>query len=183
MDSFFCLITEENKYRLNKPAASDMIYYSELHEGFVSNAFRSFSIKYIIDNCIHYKIAGREYSVGSGNFLLACRQPHVKAYFESEELVKSICIDIRPETIHEAFTIITAKETCNFENYSAGYFQYPNFFEIVRPIKSAATFNLKLYQLSDAIQNRNVQEVLNREWFLDLAERIIYHEYGNHLSL
>ena len=114
-----------------------MVYYSELNEWFTGNAFRSFSLKYVVDKCIYYKVGNKEYEVNGGNFLLACRQPYVKAYFESKEIVKSICIDICSATVAEAFTIMSAKEDHDFDNYRAKYFRYPEFFESVCPVGSS----------------------------------------------
>src|SRR5689334_4177682 len=125
MNQFFQTITEQNKLSLNKPVDADVVYYSELNEWFTSNAFRNFSLKYVVDRCIYYKIANKEFAVSSGNLMLACKQPFVKAYFDSTEKVKSICIDIRPATVAEAFTILSNEIDVNFDNYLSGYFQHP----------------------------------------------------------
>ena len=87
-ESFFHTITEENKLTLNKPSDSDVVYYSELNEWFTRNAFRSFSLKYVIDRCIYYKVGNKEHAVNAGNFLLACKQPDVNAYFDSKACCK-----------------------------------------------------------------------------------------------
>lgn len=179
--SYFNTITEENKLVLNKGGDQDAIYYSELNEWFTSNAFRSFSLKYVIDRCIHYKVASKEHTVNSGSFLLACKQPHVKAYFSSKEIVKSICIDICPTTVAEAFTVMSAKEDCDFDNYLCKYFSYPEFFESVCPV-GCSPFNQKLDRLVSLIRAGETSEI-NKEWFLDLTEKIIYHAYGNYLAL
>ncbi len=182
MSSFFHTITEENKLSLNKPVNSDVVYYSELNEWFTINAFRSFSLKYVIDKCIYYKIGNKEFPINSGNLLLACKQPHVKAYFDSKDIVKSICIDICPDTVAEAFSILTAKNDLEFDNYLAGYFQHPVFFESVAPVNSTQ-FSTKLNHLVHSINNGEAKELINREWFLDLVEKIIFHEYGNYIAL
>jgi AraC family transcriptional regulator len=181
MNSFFHTITEENKLTLNKPSDSDVVYYSELNDWFTSNAFRSFSIKYVVDRCIYYKVGNKEHSVGAGNLLVACKQPNVSAYFDSQKTVKSICIDLCPTTIAEAFTVMTAKNP-ELDNYLARYFKTPEFFEAVCPVQSA-TFGSKLNDLVRAIRTHDMQYYLGKEWFLDLVEKIIYHEYGNYLSL
>ena len=183
MNPFFCKITEANKFSLNKPVDRDVVYYSELKEWFSGNAFRSFSLKYVVDNCIYYKVGNKEHKVDSGNVLLACKQPHVKAYFESSQLVKSICIDIKPETVAEAFTVISAGKDHNFDNYLASYFQHPEFFEAVCPVNTATAFRIKLNELVTSIRNGEADENINKEWFHDLIEKIIYHEYGNYLAL
>ncbi|HYJ38637.1 MAG TPA: helix-turn-helix transcriptional regulator [Chitinophagaceae bacterium] len=182
MSQFFRTITEENKLSLNKPVDSDVVYYSELNEWFTMNAFRSFSLKYVVDKCIYYKIGNKEFPISSGNLLLACKQPHVRAYFDSTSIVKSICIDICPDTVSEAFTILTAKKDHAFDNYLAGYFQHPVFFESVAPA-SSTQFRDKLNQLIHSINKGEAEELINREWFLDLIEKIIFHEYGNYVAL
>jgi AraC-like DNA-binding protein len=182
MPRYFNTITEDNKLTLNKQVDADVVYYSELNEWFTNNAFRSFSLKYVIDKCIHYKVGNKEHSVNSGNILLACRQPDVKAYFNFKEKVKSICIDICPATVAEAFTVLSAKDDLDFDNYRAKYFNHPEFFEAVCPAGSSA-FGKKLDALVTAIRNGHGEQHVNREWFLDLAEKIVYHEYGNYLAL
>lgn len=181
MSSYFNTITEKNKLILNKGGDCNAVYYSELNEWFTSNAFRSFSLKYVVDKCIYYKVGNKEHEVRGGNFLLACRQPHVKAYFESKEIVKSICIDICPETVAEAFTILSAKGNYEFDNYMAKYFRYPEFFETVCPV-STSQFRSKLDALVELIHEKNTEQI-NTEWFLDLSEKVIYHSYGNYLAL
>ena len=181
MGAFFQTITEENKLTLNKTADTDKVYYSELNEWFTANAFRSFSLKYVIDRCIWYRVNNKEHAVKRGNFLLACKQPGVNAYFDSKDIVKSVCIDICPSTVAEAFTVLTAQNDHHFDNYLAGYFKTPEFFEAVCPI-GGSHFDKKLNDLVAAIQNGNVDYV-DKEWFLDLVEKIIFHEYGNYLAL
>jgi AraC family transcriptional regulator len=183
MNRHFCTISENNKLSLNKPSGCDVVYYSELNEWYTTDAFRNFSLKYVVDRCIYYKAGNKEHSVSAGHFLMACKQPHVKAYFDSGHTVKSICIDIRPETIAEALTILSAEKDHNFDNYLAGYFCHPHFFETVSPLTTAVPFTSQLNALVKAIECGDGSKHVNREWFLDLAEKIIYHEYGNYLAL
>lgn len=182
MGSFFHTITEENKLALNKESDSNVVYYSELNEWFTGNAFRSFSLKYVVDRCIYYKAGNKQYAVNEGNFLLACKQPYVNAYFDSKRAVKSICIDICPVTVAEAFTVLTSQKDYHFDNYLAGYFKAPEFFETVCPVNSTQLAN-KLKHLVTAIGDGQASCYINKEWFLDLAEKIIFHEYGNYLAL
>lgn len=182
MASFFHTITEENKLSLNKPSDQDVVYYSELNNWFTRNAIRSFSLKYVVDRCIYYKVGNKEHAVNAGNFLLACKQPDVDAYFQSKQVVKSVCIDICPATVAEAFTVLSAQQDHHFDNYLAGYFNTPDFFETVCPV-GLAPFDHKLKELVAAISVGRADEHIDREWFLDLVEKIIFHEYGNYLAL
>ena len=182
MTSFFHTITEKNKATLNKPSDSDLVYYSELNSWYTKNSFRSFCLKYVVDQNIYYKIGNKEHAVKAGSFLLGCKQPDVKAWFESKPTVKSICIDICPATVAEAFTVLTAQDDHNFDNYLSGYFRSPHFFEAVCPV-SSAPFGKKLNELVGAVKNNTAGHLIDKEWFLDLVEKIIFHEYGNFLAL
>ncbi|MGZ8516080.1 MAG: helix-turn-helix transcriptional regulator [Chitinophagaceae bacterium] len=182
MGSFFHTITEENKSTLNKPTDSNLVYYSELNTWYTENSFRSFCLKYVVDRSIYFKVGKKEHAVDAGNFLLGCKQPYVNAYFESKQIVKSICIDICPATVAEAFTVLTAQNDHNFDNYLAGYFRSPYFFETVCPV-GTAQFGRKLNDLVTAIANGDADHHVDKEWFLDLVEKIIFHEYGNYLAL
>lgn len=173
-------INENNKLSLNKPLNSDMIYYSELHEWYTQNAFRSFSLKFVIDQCIYYNVQGKVHAVQANQFLLACKHPNVKAYFENKTVVKSICIDICPETLAQAFTVLTSKNE-DLDNYLAGYFKYPAFYESIHSSQNTSIGH-KLKDLCATITAGNAPAV-NKEWFLDLSERIVYQEYGNYLAL
>jgi AraC family transcriptional regulator len=48
---------------------------------------------------------------------------------------------------------------------------------------NAAQFGNKLNDLVAAITNGQAQYHIDKEWFLDLVEKIIFHEYGNYLAL
>ena len=171
-------ITEANKTSLNKPLDSDMIYYSELKNWDTTNAFRSFSLKFVVEQCIYYKKDGREYAVNANTYMTACKCPDVKAY--NRLPVKSICIDICPKTMAEAFTILTSKNE-DLDNYLAGYFKYPDFFESIHCVDNTS-IGKKLQSLLFLIQAGSSIPV-NKEWFLDLSQRIVYQEYGNYLAL
>lgn len=139
-------------------------------------------MKYVLNKCIYYKSGKKELVVPGGNFLLACKQPDVKAYFDSINPVKSICIDIRPETVEEAYNAMTAANI-DFDNFLDGYLKQPYFFETVCPVYALVPFSSQLNELAVAIQNGRAGELVNREWFLQLAEKIIYHEYGHYRAI
>jgi AraC family transcriptional regulator len=174
----FQKITETNKLVLNKPMDLDMIYYSELDEWYTTNAFRSFSIKYVVDNCIYYKIDGKEHAVKAGTYMTACKYDNVYAY--NKLPIKSICIDICPDTVLETFTVLTSGHE-DFDNFLSGHFKYPEFFESLNAVTNT-TIGAKLQQLLSRIEKEKTPDI-NKEWFMDLSERIIYQEYGNYLAL
>src|SRR5215208_1408044 len=173
-------IYESNKQSLNKPLDTDIAYYSELNEWQTDNAFRSFSVKFAINQSIYYKIDGKEHEVKNNQYMLACKQSDAMAYFQNKLLVKSICIDICPLTIAESFTVLTSKNE-DFDSYLSGYFKYPEFFESVNSTHNNS-IGTQLQNLFYSIQREN-DFALNKEWFMDLSEKIIFQEYGNYLSL
>jgi AraC-like DNA-binding protein len=177
------LINEQNKLSLNKPADTDRIYYSELTEWFTNNAFRSFSVKYVVEGAITYRCGQKEYKVEKDHFLLTSKQPFVKAYFESRQPVKSICIDICPSSIAETFSVLHHKEEYNLDNYMTGYFECPYFFEQVYNTERTR-LGMQLKQLSNALKNAVFYEnLVNEEWFLRLTEEIVLQEKQNCNSL
>jgi len=171
-------ITERNKFSLNKPSDIDKIYYSELEHWHTANAFRSFSVKFVIEECIYYKKDGKEYPVKANTYMTACKYENVKAY--NQKPIKSICVDICPKTVAETFTILTARNE-DFDAYLNSYFTYPEFLESIHSVESTSVGN-KLLQLNYLIQT-GAPVKPGKEWFLDLSERIIYQEYGNYLAL
>lgn len=171
-------ITEKNKFSLNKPSDTDKIYYSELQDWYTTNAFRSFSLKFVLEECIYYQKDGKEYAVHANTYMTACKYENVKAY--NQKPIKSICVDICPETVAETFTILTSKNE-DLDAYLHNYFNYPEFLETIHTVYETSV-GKKLQQLNHLIQTG---ETINpdKEWFLDLSERIIYQEYGNYLAL
>jgi len=177
--SYLHLINEQNKLSLNKPADADRVYYSELMEWFTNNAFRSFSIKYVMEGAISYRCGNKEYNVQKDQFLLTSKQPFVKAYFDSRQPVKSACIDICPSSIDAAFTVLNAKEDHDLDNYMAGYFEHPHFFEKIYNTGNSQ-LSLQLKQLAAALQYGSLhEELINEEWFLMLTEHIVMQEKQN----
>jgi AraC-like DNA-binding protein len=159
------------------------VYYSELLEWFTANAFRSFSIKLVVQGTIYYRCGDKGYKVQQDHFLLTSKQPNVQAYFESKQLVKSICIDICPASLAEAFTILRRKDKHDLDNYMAGYFDHPYFFEQVYHVQDSL-FAQQLQNLARALSNGCYHpEMINDEWFLELIELIILQEKENCVSL
>jgi AraC family transcriptional regulator len=180
MTSYLKKIDESNKLAMNKPLNSDVIYYSELKQWYTANAFRSFGIKYVVDGCIYYKTGGVELPVTAGQYMVTCQNSNAKAYFETGTPVKSICIDICPETVAEIFTVLSTRSV-DMENYLAGYFRYPQFYENISHT-TATTLGARLQHLRHCILQHDDHRI-NKEWFLELAECIIYQEYGTFRSL
>jgi AraC family transcriptional regulator len=181
--SYIQFINESNKLSLNKPVNADRVYYSELLEWFTNNAFRSFSIKFVMQGTIYYRCKYKEYKVQQDHFLLTSKQSAAQAYFDSKQPVKSICIDICPTSIAEAYTLLLKKGELDLDNFMAGYFDHPYFFEHVYNVQESVV-GKQLQKLSSVLNNGQFHaNMINEEWFLQLVELIILQEKGNYLSL
>lgn len=165
---------------MNKPLQSDMVYYSSLNDWFTDNAFRSFSIKFVVSGKIYYKIDHTEHVIEGGHYMLACQQPDVKAYFESKQGVQSFCIDICPNTISQVFSSLTDKNP-DMENYLSGYFKTPEFYESIYQINNHP-LDGKLRGLARLLENESYVN-LTDEWFFEVAENIVEQEFSNYMII
>jgi AraC-like DNA-binding protein len=117
--------------------------------------------------------------VQADQFLLTSKQPYVKAYFESRQPVKSICIDICPSSIDSTFSVLHAKGEHNLDNYMAGYFEHPLFFEKIYNAGNSP-LGLQLRTLFTSLSDSgSCENMVGEEWFLQLTEHIILQEKGN----
>ena len=174
-------ITEENKFSLNKPHDNNVIYYSELNNWFTSNAFRAFSLKYVLEGTICYRTSENAYSVNQDQILIASKQDSVKAFFESKSKTSSVCIDISSSIIDEVFSFRTAKYDSEFESLSNGLFREHDFVEKLYDLSAFKGHEL-LKQISGNILKGKEDVIINEELFFDLAERIVCNEFENHIS-
>lgn len=180
--NLYQLITEENKLEISKAQDIDMVYYSELHEWYTTNAFRNFSLKCVLEDVIRYKAGGYEHVVKPHHFLMAMQQPHVAAYFHSRSFVKSICIDISPRTVAEVFSVLSDKNDPELDNYMAGYFRYPEFYESISTLRDSPAGN-KLMGLTAKIKRDKYNVEVSKTWIFDLVEQVVYQEYSHFSKL
>jgi AraC-like DNA-binding protein len=136
-----------------------------------------------VQGTIYYRCENKEYKVQEDHFLLTSKQPFAQAYFDSRQPVKSICIDICPSSLAEAYTLLHSRDDLDLENLIAGYFDHPHFFEHVYNVKESM-FGKQLQKLSSALRNGYYQpDIINEEWFLQLVELIVLQEKKNYCSL
>lgn len=168
---------------LNRPVSKNLIYFSEFQQLQIENAFRNFSIKLVLSEKEYYQAQGKEFLVSSGEYLLASKQPDGKLYFANNELTKGICIDIDSQTIAEACTVLFSCGN-HLDNYLSGYFLSPDFVEKVNHVDSSIVGGY-LKKLIGAYHTNDSQflESINREWFLGLAEKIVFQECNVGLAL
>ena len=178
-------INEKNKESLNKPANCDQVYYSELKEWYTENAFRSFSIKYVLNGAIYYKLGKREHKVAKDNFLIATKQPDVIARFYSRDIVKSLCVDICEDSISDGLTSLINEQNSEITEYNVENLQYPNFTEFVYSLNGTALSNHLLKLSGMLMENPELIEPssIGDDWFLEMVELIVMSEIKDkHLS-
>ncbi|MEI9955093.1 MAG: hypothetical protein WDM90_01970 [Ferruginibacter sp.] len=173
---YFKFITRGTPIKAN---GNNCIYYTETHEYYSNEAFRNFSIKIPLQGLVYYKTHNREFELAANNFLLSYKQPG-KVVIDASSLVKAMCIDINQETIVEAFNVIGINKEYDLENFEAGYFFTPDFFENTYSLNKN-DFGSILNKLSSDILNSNLE--ITEETFLSLAQETIIHELGNYKSL
>lgn len=105
----FIKINEGNKTCMNKPSDTDVVYYSELTEWYTRNAFRSYSLKYVLEGTIYYQRKGMDIPLRANEVLVSGRENEVIAQFHSGQAVKSICIDVSAQTIGEVYACLVNK--------------------------------------------------------------------------
>jgi AraC family transcriptional regulator len=181
MSTYLFRINETNKLALNRPHESNRLYYSELNKWNTKNAFRSFSLKYVLDGIIRYNVDGERMDVTPGTFLVADKHNEVSAYFESESLTRSICIDIRTDIVAEAATVMAARDHFDFENYLDHYFRDQVLCEKIYSTNDNP-LGQKLFDLARQISTGH-EPPLDDEWFLEISELIVLQEKGNWLAL
>lgn len=178
---FYKFLTEENKLTLNKLQDQNILYYSELKSWYTRNAFRSFSLKYVVEGSIQYTTNHQEYKLSPGKILMASKQSDVEAFFETADPVKSICIDISTNTINEIFSFHTIRNDNYFEDFSAGLFKESGFVEKVLALdlfEGASSIRSVVTQIEQTRQKLDISS----ELFYHLAEKIVVHQYRNFMT-
>jgi len=174
MEVRFIKIDEDNKLTMNKPSDCNMVYYSELNEWYTNNAFRNFSLKYVMEGAIQYKGGGFNYIVKKDELLISERQPGVIAQFGSaRSSTKSICVDISPETINEVYTCLCTKTPGDFMD--GLYYRSFRDFQFDTELLSVNDFDGKvlLQKLAAAISATGCSPGGNSDWVFALAELIV----------
>lgn len=174
-------LTEENIFSLNKLQDQNIIYYSELKNWNTKNAFRSFSLKYVVEGSIKYSTNHREYQLSPGKILLASKQSNVHAFFEVSGLVKSMCIDISTNTINEIFSFLSVKNDKHFEEFSSGFFKEFGFVERVQELDAFKGSNV-VRSIINQVQHCKQKAAFSGETFYSLAESIITDQYRSYLN-
>lgn len=179
--ALYQFLTEENKLSLNKLQDQNIVYYSELKSWYTRNAFRSFSLKYVVKGSIQYTTNHQDYKLSPGKILMASKQSDVEAFFETTDLVKSICIDISTNTINEIFSFHSVKKESYFEDFSAGLFKDSGFVEKVYALELFEGA-CSIHSIAKQIEQARHKPDFSDELFYQLAQSIMLHQYKNFIT-
>jgi AraC family transcriptional regulator len=172
---FFSRVSVAEKSVLDARKKRDIVYFSTFKQLHTCNPFRNFSIKYTLVGRTLYKLdKGREFCLKGGLYFLASEQAG-ECIIDSDGYTQALCIDISQDTIDEAYTVLTARGNFDLDNYRAGYFRHPHFIEQVQNIEGSI-LQEKLSGILHWMNTNDPGEFLWREWFFDLATKVILHE-------
>jgi len=165
------LITHENNPVL--PRNSCLTNVSLLNEFYNTDPFRSFSIKYVAEGKEAYIVNGKRYEVEGKHYLLANNHSEGSAMVESKTLVKGICIDVSPSIITEVTAGVIDPGLLNNEIKIDTFLNSNSFFEHVYPSGRTYLGNFLEKYENEIIQSHNDNTILSREFYFQIAERII----------
>lgn len=178
-NKYFAHVSEKNQPVRPKLPGGNFVSLSELRNAFFTNVVDNYSIKFTISGLEYYKINNGEFKVPEMYFLTASGACESEGFIESKSIVTGLCIDIHMNLINEARTILLSNGNMDIENNLLGYFKFENFFENVYPISYSA-LGKKLLRISDKLKSSYPDvSFIDEEFFLELAEDVIKHEYEN----
>jgi AraC family transcriptional regulator len=147
------------------------MFYFELKEWYAEDAFQNFSIKYMLDGLITYRNGSVLHTVKSNQVLVGNCQPHVVSYFESRDIVKSICVNINLKSMAEIHALLSEKNDLDPDKWLSGDSILPGFQDRIYTI-SYNPFLAPLQHVAISLQEKNNELEINEEFFLDLGEKI-----------
>lgn len=108
MKTQFNILTHQNFHAVRRvPVDAHVINYSKLKTIAFEQAFRGFSIKFVLNGCENYTVNGREHQVRAGEYLLTNPYCQGRGYIDSQSMVEGICIDIQPAVMAEVMASLS----------------------------------------------------------------------------
>ncbi len=165
------VFTVQNSSDWQLPVKSCLINFSLLQEIYCKAPFRSFSIKYVCNGKEKYHVNGNKYNIYGGQYLLA--NHYSEGFVEIGKPVKGICIDVAPDLLSEVVASYRRPDTEIADIGLDIFFNSNNFFE--NQYDAGKTFvGEMMRKLDDDLnQDRDLQPDFTREFYFNLAERIV----------
>lgn len=176
---YFFHLTDESLRLPRKTRSENFISLSELKAAYFPNVVNSYSIKLSLEGTEYYKINKKEFAVPEMKYLTAASPCDSLGYFESKSIVKGLCIDIDLNLIKQAYQVLSSDGALNLDDTFLGYFNSKNFFSNVYPVGSSE-LGRKLIDINSKIISKSFNaELIDEEFFLQLAELAALHEFEN----
>jgi AraC family transcriptional regulator len=165
------LINESNKSMMRELKDPNTLFYFELKEWYATDAFRHFTLKYVLDGLITYRNGTVLHSVKSNQVLVGNKQPDVVSYFESRNLVKSICVNINMKSMAEVHALLSEKNDLDPDRLPCEELTEPDFAERIYNMDHSH-FLRPLDQIAGTLRVKDPAMAVNEEFFLDFSEKI-----------
>jgi AraC family transcriptional regulator len=164
-------IDESNKNMMRELKDPNMVFYAELKEWYATDAFQSFSIKYVLDGHITYRNGAVFHTVKPNQVLVGNKQPNVSSYFESRQFVKSFCVNLDLKAMSEVHALLSKKNDPDPDQGLGDDPLLPGFHERIYTM-AYNHFLAPLHHLARILETNNHALELNEEFFLDFSEKI-----------
>ena len=163
--------------RLPIADGQNRVYFCELNRYHSENVFRSFSVKYTFEGEVEYRTEKDVYRLLPGHFLLSSQQP-CECVVDSRLITRNISIDINTKVMEEVTGTLLNQKTLDLDSMANGHFSSPDFFEHIYPIHASPLGHFLMSLGQTLAAPGKPEKDVSGETFYDLAEHIIWHQYG-----
>ncbi len=168
------VLQQGQKIELNSfPRNRNLVNFSMFTDLSQPLAFRSFSVKFVMDGCEMYHVNGNHYAVRKGQYLLANAHCDGTIDIGSKQVVKGVCIDIAPDIVSEVLASRVGADTpfpdISLDTFFAGEDFLENKYEAGRTRLGTA-----LVELGRTLdRNPTASYTFGDEFYFTLAEHIV----------
>lgn len=174
-------LTEQNK-NVFMPSTGNRVCFSELNSIYIPTSSNHYCIMLVLKGKEVYEFGSKKYNVPENFFLTTVPNHPGMGMVDSKNIVEGLCITINFKTISDAYHLLVNKNSADVDESFFEFFKSPDFFENVNPVKGSA-LGVKLLEFASEIRSNSSDVYINDEWFFELAEDIVNHEYINQKKL
>jgi AraC family transcriptional regulator len=153
------------------------IAYSNVKASHIINVFPSFSIKYVFEGELSYKIRSGNHRLKKNDILYAAAQPGEVCFNVPSKNAIGLCIGLNEELFLEALRVRPGNElVTDPENVSSGFREFPQFLEGIHNKQDQKLGRLLSHMAHKLGLGASLRALIREEWFLDLAAEIVRQE-------
>lgn len=153
--------------------SENYVNFSMLKELDQRLTLNNFSIKFVAEGTEHYSLNRNNYTVNTGEYLLANSKCEGKVLVDSKTVVKGICIDISRDVLSEALSSYISPGT-SFPDLALGrFFQTEEFLENKFHVEKTNLGYLLTGISEKLIRNPFDNYSFENEFYFSLAEKIV----------